>query len=49
MYVSLLVNISSQHYAGLSSPHVEDTGGGEELLEHDHLQQLCIILDLIQV
>lgn len=47
MYVSLLVNISSQHYAGLSSPHVEDTGGGEELLEHDHL--LSIILDLIQV
>lgn len=40
MYVSLLVNITSQHYVGLSSPHVEDTEGGEELVEHDHLQRL---------
>lgn len=49
MYVSLLVNITGQHYAGLSSPHVKDTEGGEEPLEHDHLQRLAVLLELIQV
>lgn len=48
VYLSLLVNITSQHYAGFSSPYVEDREGGEVLLEHDHLQ-LAILLDLIQV
>lgn len=49
MYVSLLVNITSQHYAGLSSPHVKDTGGREEPLEHDHLQRRAVLLGLVQV
>lgn len=49
MYVSLLVNITSQHYAGLSSPHVKDTEGGEEQLEHDHLQQQAVLLGPVQV
>lgn len=49
MYVSLLVNITSQHYAGLSSPHVKDTEGGEEPLEHDDLQRRAVLLGLVQV
>lgn len=51
MYVSLLVNITSQHYAGLSSPHVKDTEGGEERdhLVHDHLQQWAVLLGPVQV
>lgn len=39
VYLSLLVNISSQHYAGFSSPYVEDRDGGEVLPERDHLQR----------
>lgn len=49
MYVPLLVNITSQHYAGLSSPHVKDTEGGEEQLGHDHLQRQAVLLGLVQV
>lgn len=49
MYVSLLVNLTSQHYAGLSSSHVKDTEGGEDQLEHDHLQWQAVRLGLVQV
>lgn len=49
VYLSLLVNITSQHYAGFSSPYVEDREGGEVLPVHDHLQRLAMRLDLIQV
>lgn len=38
VYMSLLVNISGQHYAGFRSPHGEGTEAGEELLEHDFSQ-----------
>lgn len=38
VYLSLLLNITSQHYAGFSSPYVEDREGGGALQEHDHLQ-----------
>lgn len=49
VYLSLLVNITSQHYAGFSSPYVEDREGGEVLWERNHLQRLAELLDLIQV
>lgn len=48
VYLSLLVNITTQHYAGFSSPYVEDGRVGRVLLENDHLR-LAISLDLIQV
>lgn len=38
VYLSLLVNITSLHYAGFSGRYVEDGEGGHLLLEHDHLQ-----------
>lgn len=38
VYLSLSVNISSQHYAGFGSPYVEDSGGGEVLPERDRFQ-----------
>ena len=49
VYLSLLVNITSQHYVGFSSPYVEDRERGEVLLVHDHLQRPAILLELIQV
>lgn len=48
MYMSLWVNISSQHYAGFSGPYAWDREGREVQQEHDHLQQLAVSLDLIQ-
>ena len=38
VYLSLLVSVTSQHYAGLSCLYIEDREGGKVLLEHDHLQ-----------